>query len=147
LLPFLLKKVTIMKQLLIFSLVAVFSISVFILLANDPSFASKFKILQLTADHFEKSNFLQLMLGVGFGNTVLHLGMGAHNLFVTHLVESGLVGLFLFLFFQLYLIYKSKRRTLYLTLPLFISGFSLVGHAIPYYYVSLAIIYSLSKRI
>ncbi|MFK8265480.1 hypothetical protein [Capnocytophaga cynodegmi] len=112
-------------------------------LANDLSFLSKFEILDLTYKYLQECSLGEFLFGIGFGNTVKYLGIGAHNLFVTHLVESGLIGLTFFLAINLILIRPTQKYSLYLTIPLFISGMSLVGHAISYYYACLALIYVL----
>ena len=89
---------------------------------TDGSFLSKFDILELTWRHLQECSLGQFLFGVGFGNTVEHIGIGAHNLLVTHLIESGIIGLLFFLIVNFSLINKTKRYSLYLTIPLFISG-------------------------
>lgn len=113
---------------------------------TDGSFLSKFDILELTWRHLQECSFGQFLFGVGFGNTVEHIGIGAHNLLVTHLIESGIIGLLFFLIVNFSLINKTKRYSLYLTIPLFISGMSLAGHAISYYYACLALIYVIERN-
>jgi wzy len=113
---------------------------------TDGSFLSKFDILELTWRHLQECSLGQFLFGVGFGNTVEHIGIGAHNLLVTHLIESGIIGLLFFLIVNFSLINKTKRYSLYLTIPLFISGMSLAGHAISYYYACLALIYVIERN-
>ena len=113
---------------------------------TDGSFLSKFDILELTWRHLQECSLGQFLFGVGFGNTVEHIGVGAHNLLVTHLIESGIIGLLFFLIVNFSLINKTKRYSLYLTIPLFISGMSLAGHAISYYYACLALIYVIERN-
>ena len=72
--------------------------------------------------------------------------IGGHNLFVIQFVESGLIGLMFFLALSIFVLKPTGKYSLYLTMPLFISGFSLVGYAIPYYYACLALIYVLQKN-
>jgi len=72
--------------------------------------------------------------------------LGGHNLFITHFVESGLIGLLFFLMINLSLIKRTQKYSLYLTIPLFISGMSLAGHAISYYYACLALIFVIQQN-
>lgn len=137
----------IFQKFIIGSLAGATLIYILPLFAQDTSFISKFRILDLTRVYLLEANPVNLLFGVGFGNTVNYLGIGAHNLFVTYLIESGIIGLFLFIFTQLYVAKKSGKESLYITIPLFVSGFSLVGHAIPYYFSSLAVIYILTKKL
>ena len=128
-------------------LVLLFIGSVFIFqgVANDESFLSKIRILMLSSNHLNHLSFVDLMNGVGFGNTVHYLGIAAHNIFITYLIESGIVGLVLFLIINLMFIKGSNRKSLYLTIPLFISGMSLSGHVLTFYYTCLTILYLLSR--
>ena len=86
------------------------------------------------------------MNGIGFGNTVHYLGIAAHNIFLTYLIESGIVGFVLFLITNLMFIKGSNRKSLYLTIPLFISGMSLSGHVLTFYYACMVILYFLSRN-
>lgn len=115
-------------------------------MASDVSFLSKFEIIELSISHLKESSLSEILFGIGYGNTVNYFGIGAHNLFVTHLIESGIIGLLLFLIVNLMFIKGSNRYSLYLTFPLFISGFSLAGHALSFYYSCLVIIYILEKK-
>lgn len=131
--------------------IGVFSLilGVFVVLPNiaeDGSFLSKFNILELTWEHLGKSSFIQFLLGVGFANTYKHIGIGAHNILVTHLIESGLIGLLFFLMVNFFLVKATKKYSLFITIPLFISGMSLAGHALSFYYACLALIYVIERN-
>lgn len=115
-------------------------------IAEDGSFLSKFHILELTWEHLGKSSFIQFLLGVGFANTVEYIGIGAHNILVTHLMESGLIGLLFFLTVNFFLVKATKKYSLFITIPLFISGMSLAGHALSFYYACLALIYVIERN-
>lgn len=145
-LPVLLNSTNKTRKYVTYLLMVAFIPVTYFLIQGDSSFQSKFRIILRTVDFLSTAHLPTLLFGIGFGNTVDYFGVGAHNLFITYILESGIIGLFLFLLFQFYLIFKTKKESLYLTLPLFISGYSLVGHAIPFYYAGLAIIYYLSKH-
>ena len=113
---------------------------------EDESLLSKFTILELTWNYLQECSLLEFLFGVGFGNTVKHIGMGAHNLLVTHFIESGIIGLIFFLIVNFSLIKRTKKYSLFLTIPLFISGMSLAGHAISFYYACLALIYVIERN-
>jgi len=121
-----------------------FFVSAFVsVIALDQSFLSKFKIFNLTFAYLSSAGVKDILFGVGFGNTVKLIGIGAHNLFITHFIESGIIGLLFFLYVNLVFVKVTNRLSLYVTIPLFISGMSLTGHAISYYYSCLALIYIL----
>ena len=113
---------------------------------EDESLLSKFTILELTWNYLQECSFLEFLFGVGFGNTFKHIGIGAHNLLVTHFIESGIIGLLFFLIVNFSLIKRTKKYSLFLTIPLFISGMSLAGHAISFYYACLALIYVIERN-
>ena len=113
---------------------------------TDASFMSKIRILMLSSNHLNHLSFIDLMNGIGFGNTVHYIGIGAHNIFLTYLIESGIFGFVLFLITNLMFIKGSNRKSLYLTIPLFISGMSLSGHVLTFYYTCLAILYILTRN-
>lgn len=58
--------------------------------ATDGSFMSKIRILMLSSNHLNHLSFIDLMNGIGFGNTVHYIGIAAHNIFITYLIESGI---------------------------------------------------------
>ena len=140
------KKNSSIIYMVLFSILLLFG-TVFIYqgVVNDESFLSKIRILMLSSNHLNHLSFIDLMNGVGFGNTVHYLGIAAHNIFLTYLIESGIVGLVLFLFINLMFIKGTNRKSLYLTIPLFVSGMSLSGHVLTFYYTCLAILYLLSR--
>lgn len=115
-------------------------------LQTDLSFQSKFELVELAITYFKHASFFNLFFGIGFGNTVEYLGIGSHNLFLTYIIESGFFGFLFFIVINMSFIKGSNMKSLYITIPLFISGMSLSGHAISYYYSCLAIIYILNKK-
>jgi hypothetical protein len=115
-----------------------------IYLANDESFQTKFKIIDLTIQFIETSSIQQLLLGVGYGNTKDIFGIGAHNFIVTHIVESGLIGFVMLLSIWLSIYFQTKKN-LIIMLPFLLTGMSLAGHAIPYLYVMFAIVIQFEK--
>ena len=139
------KNSSIISKVLFFFLLLIGSVLLFQKVATDESFLSKFRIFSLAVNYLNNISYIDLINGIGFGNTVNYLGIGAHNLFLTHLLESGIIGLLLFLITNLMFISGSDRKSLYLTIPMFISGMSLSAHALTFYYTCLAIIYLLTR--
>jgi hypothetical protein len=76
------------------------------------------------------------------GNTFSFIGIGAHNLLVTLTLETGLIGLTLFILSLYFSIKKTKGKALYVILPLLTMGFSFVSLALPFLFTFLAIIYT-----
>ena len=139
-------KIKIKHMLLFFSIVILVSFFLIPKIMNDPSFSTKFIILNSTWEYIQKSSLLNFLFGIGFGNSYKYMELGGHNLFITHFVESGLIGLLFFLTINLSLIKRTQKYSLYLTIPLFISGMSLAGHAISYYYACLALIFVIQQN-
>ena len=118
-------------------------VSVFILslIKNDESFNSKFMILYLANDFLKSIPISSIFFGIGMGNTFSFIGIGAHNLLVTLTLETGLIGLILFMSSMYYSIKKTSGKALYILFPLFTMGFSFVSLALPFLFTFLAIIY------
>lgn len=122
------------------------TIVIFNSVSTDDSFLSKIRIITLSSNHLNHLSIVDLINGIGYGNAVNYLGIGAHNIFLTHLIESGIIGFIFFLITNLMFIKGSDRKSLYLTIPLFISGMSLSGHVLTFYYACLTILYLLSRN-
>jgi hypothetical protein len=82
-----------------------------------------------------------IFFGIGIGNTFSFIGIGAHNLLVSLTLETGLIGLTLFILSMYFSIKKTNGKALYVLFPLFTMGFSFVSLALPFLFTFLAIIY------
>ncbi|GAA3535759.1 hypothetical protein GCM10022394_14230 [Zobellella aerophila] len=113
------------------------------LLSNDVSFSSKFHIIELTFDYIERSSWFEFFFGVGLGNAVNAIGIGSHNILITFLIETGVVGFVFFVSINVFLMFKLKSDFLIIALPFMISSLSLGSTAIPYYFslVSICILH------
>ncbi|MDW2402515.1 hypothetical protein R7042_09915 [Vibrio sp. 1262-1] len=107
--------------------------------ATDVSFISKFHIVQVTAEYLNEYDLTTLTFGVGIGNAKEYLGIGAHNLFVTFLVETGILGLLIFLSLLFYWFAVLKRGWLILVFPFLLTSMSLGTTAIPYLFTIVTI--------
>lgn len=112
----------------------------------DDSFASKFYIFSQSISYIKNSNLNQLLFGVGFGNAISVLDIGAHNIIVTFLVESGLIGLFLMVVLWVLIILRSSYSVCIVMLPFLLAGMSFASLAIPYLYAMYSIILELEDR-
>lgn len=132
----------------IFSIISTFTLFPFLLEYRtiDDSFSTKFGIFDKTIEYISNANFINLLFGVGFGNAVEVLDIGAHNFFVTYLVESGLIGLLLVIIFWTYLLHKTKYKIGIVMFPFLLNGMSVASGAIPYLYAMFAIILVLESR-
>lgn len=114
--------------------------------STDESLHTKFHLLNLFFRFITESGPVDLLFGVGFGNTKEIFGMGAHNFIITHVVESGLIGFSILSLFWLQVVMTSKMKLLYVILPFLFAGMSLAGHAIPYLYSIFAIVILLERK-
>lgn len=112
----------------------------------DDSFSTKFGIFNRTFEYISNANFANLLFGVGFGNTVDVLDIGAHNFFVTYLVESGVIGLIFIIIFWSYILFKTRFKAGIVMFPFLLNGMSLASGAIPYLYAMFAVILVLESR-
>lgn len=112
----------------------------------DDSFSTKFGIFDKTIEYVSNANFINLLFGVGFGNAVEVLDIGAHNFFVTYLVESGFIGLILIVILWIYILVKTKFKAGIVMFPFLLNGMSVASGAIPYLYVMFAVILILESR-
>jgi len=112
---------------------------------NDPSFISKFEILQAVIDYTEKYDWGRLFFGVGYGNSPNYLGIGSHNLFLTYYVEGGIYALILI--GSLYFLFINKtEKTLYIILPFILAGLSFAPQVQTFFYAVLAAVILLEHK-
>jgi hypothetical protein len=140
--PFKLSKKQIIWLISIVVSLVLASVFILSLIKNDESFNSKFMILYLAIDFIKEIPFTSFLFGIGMGNTFSFIGIGAHNLLVTLTLETGLIGLTLFILSLYFSIKKTKGKALYVILPLLTMGFSFVSLALPFLFTFLAIIYT-----
>jgi O-antigen ligase len=114
--------------------------------ALDESFSTKFTIFESTLEFLKTTSLTNILFGVGFGNAVNSLGIGAHNYLITYFVESGLIGLILILIFWGFMLYKSNFKVGIVMFPFLLNGMSLSTVAIPYLYVIFAVILVFESR-
>ena len=110
----------------------------------DASFLSKLYILSSMIDIFGHAGLLQRLCGIGSGNMQYLTGIAAHDIIVAFIVELGLAGSCLFLFYIWMLARKSPSAIFILLIPLLVNGFSLFLTTIPYVYTTLGIIGSVT---
>lgn len=115
--------------------------------SGDVSFLSKFYILEKMYSYLISSSINEMIFGVGLGNAVNFLGIGAHNLFVTFIVETGILGFLLFLIVLGVFFVKLKYDFLIVGFPFILSSMSLGTTAMPYFFTYLTFSYMLRKRL
>jgi len=108
----------------------------------DGSFNSKFSIIikALVAyeDYFSQINKL---FGIGLGNTKYILEVFAHNIAVTFVLEFGILGSAVIIYFMYYISKKTNGMALIIIIPNLIEGFSLFSAYSPFVFISLGVIY------
>ncbi|MHA6612411.1 O-antigen ligase family protein [Photobacterium damselae] len=107
----------------------------------DGSFNSKFYIVDVAIFIYEKLNFWSLLFGIGLGNFSNYTNIFAHNIFVTIIIEFGLIGFSLFVIVIFYTCKITKNGAIYIWLSVFICGLSLFGSYSPYVFITIALIY------
>lgn len=115
------------------------------ILSSDASFLSKVDLLVLISRFFEISDLKTIFFGVGYGKSSEILGLGTHTLFLTYLVEGGVILLILILI-SYYLIYLHEKKTIYILIPWVIAGFSFAPQSQSFLYSSLGIIFLLERK-
>ncbi|EFN7807241.1 hypothetical protein EGX48_19655, partial [Escherichia coli] len=115
-------------------LLVVFSWFIYKRFTDDISFESKFNLIRYTLEYIKDSDIDMILLGVGLGNAVEVIGMGAHNLFLTFLIETGVIGLLLFLVLLCIMWFYLKEDAIIIMLPFLIASMSLGTTAIPYFF-------------
>lgn len=120
------------------------AIAVFLHIQNDGSFASKFDVLQRFFEHLHRASWMDVLVGVGAGKAAGTLGMGAHNILVTYVLELGVLGALAFALFWLWML-RLVPLALFMLAGLWVNGFSLTSYAVPYLYASIAMLWLLGR--
>ena len=106
----------------------------------DRSLASKLLILQWMADLYRRAGLVQRLFGVGAGNTQSLIGIAAHNILATFVLELGYLGAVLIVLYCWALARRSQAAGYLLLVPIVINGFALVLTSMPYFYVTLGLL-------
>lgn len=106
----------------------------------DGSLASKFYILQQMTQTFSAADWPQKFFGIGVGNTDHLIGIYAHNILVTFVLELGIIGSALVVAYVWLLCRKSPSAQYLLVLPVVVNGFALVSSSMPYFFVTLGLL-------
>ncbi|HCB3268873.1 TPA: O-antigen ligase family protein, partial [Citrobacter amalonaticus] len=106
----------------------------------DGSFNSKFYIINQALALYDKLPFMVHLFGIGLGNTSQFLGIFAHNMYVTLILEMGWFGTTLFVLYIIYTLRISNGYAMYIWLPVFISGISLFSAYSPFIFIIVSLI-------
>lgn len=113
---------------------------------TDASLETKFEILSIFSQYLKHTDYMTFLLGVGAGNAVTVLGIGAHNIVVSYVVELGFFTSILFILYWFRLLLISPGSWLIFA-ALFINGFSLTSFAVPFFYGSVALLRIIQQRV
>ncbi len=108
--------------------------------AVDGSLSSKFFILSLMTSNYQSAGGMQKFFGVGVDNTVNLIGLFAHNIVATCVLELGIAGTLLLVIYIWIFSRKCPVSMYLLVLPMVINGFSLVSTSMPYFFVALGLL-------
>lgn len=135
---------SILYKFLLISLVISTIVSIIFYIFLDASFLVKFNILNLVYHYLQTASENQLLFGIGPGNAKEYLGIYTHSLYLTYLVETGIVGFIFFFIFIVYYMYKYDFYVLFSVLIVSISYFLYLGA--PFLFLPLAILANLKDR-
>lgn len=108
----------------------------------DPSFNSKFALINVAIENYDKLPLINKFFGIGLNNFSYYSnGMFAHNFFITFFYEFGYIGIFLFFYLIALFYLKLKAESLYLIFPFLLCSFSLFSAYMPFFFVIMACIY------
>ena len=115
-------------------------------LAEDGSFQTKILIPEKVINYLSNSDLISKLFGIGLGNTVEYITVGnfnraAHNFVITYLFETGVLGLCFVLAILYFLNKITKSKFILFFYLILITGFSFVPVAMPYFFVSLILLY------
>lgn len=140
-------KVIKIRLLLISILVLILLIFLFSFLAFDASFDTKIKIWTITLDFLNNASLRDLLLGLGFLNSIQIVKFNvAHTLISTLLMDTGLVSFILYFLCWIPILKQSRGLALYILIPVFIFALSFIQQMIPYLYITLSIISNLEEK-
>lgn len=106
----------------------------------DGSFNSKFYIINQAVAFYETQPFIVHLFGIGLGNTAQFIGIFAHNMYVTLILEMGWIGTTLFVLYVFYTLKISNGHAMYIWLPVFISGISLFSAYSPFIFIIVSLV-------
>ena len=112
----------------------------------DSTYQSKLSIISKAYSYFQNASVYDKLCGIGFGRTVDYIGIGSHNFFVTIILESGLVGFLILVFFWIQLIRESGKKCIYVMAPFLIAGFSMAQHFLPFLYATYAVMITVERK-
>lgn len=111
-------------------------ISGYIPFIADGSFQTKLYISENGWEYILKNNSLwDNLIGFRLGNGVTYLGIWVHNLLLTYILETGLIGFIIFIIFLSYFYKKTAKDYVFFYYLLLIAGVSFVPIQIPYFFV------------
>lgn len=119
-------------------IILIIGICIFYNLYNtDLSFQSKFYIFEIAIKAFKAFSNYYKIVGIGFSDWQEILGIYTHNIFITYFIQTGIIGLVLFLSFLITIFRKSD----YLLIPVIIVSLSFFSYlGTPFLFVPLAFI-------
>ncbi|MHB0854646.1 MAG: O-antigen ligase family protein, partial [Rectinema subterraneum] len=104
---------------------------------SDLSFQSKFYIIDLAINVFKKFPIYNKIFGIGFLEWQDVLGIYTHNIYITYFIQTGFIGLILFILFVI----STFKYAKYIWIPILLVSLSFFSYlGMPFLFVPLAII-------
>lgn len=138
------KKSKYLFKYVIFFIFVCFIVFLFDTIKTDDSLQSKLYIIEVFTSEYKNLNIFEMIFGIGLGNGKDFLGIHTHIHFLTYLLETGFIGLFLFLIFIIYYLYKYKSLVMISLLIAGLSYFPYLG--MPFIFLPLAILANMKDK-
>ncbi len=140
-------KISLFRLEIMMFLILIVLVFLFSALSYDGSFETKIEIWTLTLDFLKNASLRDLLLGLGFLNSIQVVKFNvAHTLISTLIMDTGLISLFLYFSCWIPVLKQSRGFALYILIPIFIFALSFIQQMIPYLYITLAIISNLEQK-
>jgi O-antigen ligase len=133
------KDITLKMFILLFGIILLFLV-LLPFVSKDPSGKTKFMLFNKTFEYIKTTDILSLLMGNGCNSSPLVIGKSAHSLYLTYLIEYGLIGFFLLFVLFLFVFIDTGKYFFYIAIPYFVAAFSWSPVAMPYIYCSFLLI-------
>jgi len=113
----------------------------------DNSYLSKFYIIEVAVEKIRSMSITELMFGYGFGQAENKLNIGAHNIIVLLLFETGIIGLSVFFTGWFIVLKKSQYILMILLYPVFLNMISVSNYSMAYLYGACGVILVIKDKV
>lgn len=116
------------------------------ILSEDVSTSLKITMLVKVLDYIRTADFVELLLGIGFTNSIYRFGLFTHSWPLTFTVELGIVGFAILIAVWIAILRESHAKNIYILAPFLLAGLSFFPLLSPYLYNIMAIIICMENK-